>query len=198
MSADGVFFITPACDICPVFNDICHLEFSLEKAKFDKSRMDMEVVKTLFLFEGLNEAQRALLVPMFIPCDFEAETILFEQGDPAENLYVVIAGEVLITYKPDDAPSITVARVQPGSIVGWSAAIGSRYYTSSAACTTYTQLLRVRSDDLRKLCSNHPETGGMFLDRLATVIAERLHSTHDLVMSLLNMGMHNVADQPRG
>ena len=149
------------------------------------------MVKALFLFEGLSEAQRALIEPLFFPCDFEADTRLFEQGDLAENLYVVVAGEVLINYKPDDAPSIIVARVQSGSIVGWSAAIGSRYYTSAATCTTYTQLLRVRGDDLRKLCSNHPDTGVVILDRLATAIAERLHSKHDLVLSLLKMGMQN-------
>lgn len=160
--------------------------------------MDTEVVKTLFLFEGLTESQRALLEPLFFPCNFDTDTPLFEQGDPAEYIYVVIDGEVLISYKPDDAPSIMVARVQPGSIVGWSAAIGSRYYTSGAVCTTFTHLLRVRGNDLRRLCSSHPETGGMILDRLATVIAERLHSTHDLVMSLLNMGMHQAVDQPGG
>ena len=182
-----------------MINDICHLEFDFEGAKFDTSnRMDTEIVKTLFLFDGLSDSQRTLLVPMFIPCEFEAETALFEQGDTAENIYVVLAGEVLVSFKPDDAPSITVARVHPGSIVGWSAAIGSRHYTSGAVCTTYTQLLRVRGDDLRKLCSSHPETGGLILDRLATVIAERLHSTHDLVMSLLRMGMHNAVDQPGG
>jgi CRP-like cAMP-binding protein len=83
-------------------------------------------------------------------------------------------------------------------VVGWSAAIGSRFYTSKAICTTFTQLLRVRGTDLRKLCETHPETGGLILDRLATVIAERLHSTHDLVMTLLKMGMHSAIDQPGG
>jgi CRP-like cAMP-binding protein len=187
-----------ACDFCPLINDICHLEFALEKTKFDRSTMDTDAVKSLFLFEGLSGKQRALLEPMFVPCEYEAETKLFEQGDPAEYLYTVISGEVLITYKPEDAPSINVARVKTGSIVGWSAAIGSRFYTSAATCTTYTQLLRVRGDDLRKLYISYPETGGMILDRLATVIAERLHSTHELVMSLLSMGMHNAVDQPGG
>lgn len=158
----------------------------------------MQRIETFFLFEGLSEAQRALLEPLFIHCDFQADTALFEQGDTADFIYVVIDGEVLISYKPDDAPSITVARVHPGSIVGWSAAIGSRYYTSGAVCTTYTQLLRVRGADLRRLCNNHPETGAVILDRLATVIAERLHSTHDLVLSLLNMGMYPAIDRAGG
>ena len=143
----------------------------------------------LFLFRALTPAQLKQLQPLFIPCEFTANTILFEQGDLAENLFTIVSGEVVVNFKPDDGPTIVVACVQPGSIVGWSAALGSRRYTSSAVCTTYTQLLRVRGDDLRRLCLQHPDTGMIFLDRLSTVIAERLHSTHDLVLSLLQLGL---------
>ena len=156
------------------------------------------MVKDHFLLEGLNSAQRALAEPLFVPCEFEEGTTLFEQGDPAEYIYAVLSGEVMVNFKPDDGPSIVVARVYPGSVVGWSAAIGSRNYTSAAVCTTQAQLLRVYGDDLRKLCNTDQETAGLILDRLATVIAERLHSTHDLVMSLLRLGMHQPVDQPGG
>jgi CRP-like cAMP-binding protein len=104
----------------------------------------------------------------------------------------------VVNFKPDDGPNIVVARVQPGSIVGWSAALGSRRYTSSAMCTLDTQLLRVRGDDLRRLCLQHPDTGTVFLDRLATVIAERLHSTHDLVLSLLQLGLSSTLEKNGG
>jgi CRP-like cAMP-binding protein len=160
--------------------------------------METTVFENLFLFEGLSPEQRALLEPLFLPCDYYTGTTIFEQGDPADCLYAVLTGEVVVNFKPDDGPSIVVARVQPGSVVGWSAAIGSRRYTSGAVCTTYTQLLRVRGNDLRKLCNDHPDTGMLILDRLATVIAERLNSTHDLVMSLLRLGLHNPSDQSGG
>jgi CRP-like cAMP-binding protein len=143
----------------------------------------------LFLFKDFTPSELKQLQPLFIPCEFTTNTVLFEQGDPAENLFTVVSGEVVVNFKPDDGPIIVVAYVKPGSIVGWSAALGSRRYTSSAVCTAYTQLLRVRSDDLRRLCLQHPDTGMIFLDRLATVIAERLHSTHDLVLSLLQLGL---------
>lgn len=159
--------------------------------------MDTEVLTNLFLFRDLPSEQLSLLQPLFIPCEFEAGAVLFEQGDPAENLFAVVSGEVVVNFKPDDGPIIVVARVQPGSIVGWSAAIGSRRYTSSGMCTASTQLLRVRGDDLRRLCLQHPDTGAAFLDKLATVIAERLHSTHDLVLSLLQLGLTTVP-QPSG
>ena len=152
----------------------------------------------LFLFRDLIPAQLKLLHPLFSPCEFAADTVLFEQGDPADNLFAIVSGEVVVNFKPDDGPTITVARVLPGSIVGWSAALGSRRYTSSAMCTTYTQLLRVRGDNLRKLCLQHPDTGLVFLDRLATVIAERLHSTHDLVLSLLQLGLTTTIEKDGG
>jgi CRP-like cAMP-binding protein len=160
--------------------------------------MDTNVFPSLFLFQEILPKHLSLLQPLFIPCEFIADSVLFEQGDLAENLFAVVSGEVVVNFKPDDGPIIEVARVQPGSIVGWSAALGSRRYTSSAVCTTYTQLLRVRGDDLRRLCLQHPDTGSIFLDRLATVIAERLHSTHDLVLSLLQLGLTKTLEKSGG
>jgi CRP-like cAMP-binding protein len=153
--------------------------------------LNTDVFEQLFLFEGLTAAQRNLLRPLFDACDCYSGTVLFEQGDPAEFLYAVVSGEVVVSFKPDDAPMLIVARVQPGSIVGWSAMLGSRFYTSSAECSQHTRLLRVRGADLRRLCSQHPDTGVLVLDRLAAVIAERLHSTHDMVFSLLQLGVKN-------
>jgi CRP-like cAMP-binding protein len=161
-------------------------------------RIDANVFPNLFLFQDLLPKHLILLQPLFIPCEFTTDSVLFEQGAPAENLFAVVSGEVVVNFKPDDGPTIVVARVQPGSIVGWSAALGSRRYTSSAVCDTYTQLLRVRGDDLRRLCLKHPDTGSIFLDRLATVIAERLHSTHDLVLSLLQLGLTTTLQESGG
>lgn len=151
--------------------------------------MSEDVLEQLPLFEGINSAQRAQLRQIFVPVDCYADTMLFEQGDPAEYLYLVVVGEVVVNFKPDDGPAITVARVQPGGVVGWSAALGSRLYTSRAECAVYTQMLRVRGTDLRKLCEQNPETGLLILDRLATVIAERLSSTHKQVVALLELGL---------
>ncbi len=143
----------------------------------------------LFLFQNLNPAQKELLQPLFIPVDCYGDTLIFKQGDPADFLYLVVTGEVLITYKPDDGPPITVARVGEGGVVGWSAALGNRRYTSNAVCTVYTQMLRVRGEELRNLCNQYPDIGILILDRLAMIIAERLRSTHEQVITILKQGM---------
>lgn len=149
-----------------------------------------DIFDRLPLFKDLSVDQINLLRPLLLPMDCYSGTTLFEQGDPAEYLYLVAVGDVVIHYKPEDGPAILVAHVRPGGIVGWSAALGSRSYTSGATCEVYTQMLRIRGEDLRNLCNEYPETGILVLDRLATVIAERLRNTHDQVMALLLQGLH--------
>jgi len=140
-------------------------------------------------FANLSTRQLALLKPLFMPCRCKEGDLLFEQGDVADGLYLVVRGEVIVRYKPEDGPEIVIARVKPGGIVGWSAALGSRHYTSGAICSADSELLCVRGADLRRLCSQYPETGIVVLERLADVIAERLHSTRNEVVTLLRQGL---------
>jgi CRP/FNR family cyclic AMP-dependent transcriptional regulator len=160
--------------------------------------MPSEVFNRLPIFQGMTAAQHNLLRPLFIPCDFYDQMVIFEQGETSEFLYVVVDGEVVVSFKPDDGPAIIVARILPGGVVGWSAALGSRSYTSAAYCVGYTQLLRIRGVELRKLCDQYPDTGVILLDRLAAVIAERLTNTHDQVLALLELGLRSGVNSPRG
>jgi len=58
--------------------------------------MDTDEYTDLFLFRDLAPEHLDLLQPLFIPCEFSAEAVLFEQGDPAENLFAVVSGEVVV------------------------------------------------------------------------------------------------------
>jgi CRP/FNR family transcriptional regulator, cyclic AMP receptor protein len=140
-------------------------------------------------FQELSPEQLALIQPLFVPCNLYAGTIIFEQGEITDYLYLVTDGEVVVRFKPDDGPALTVAHVRPLGMVGWSAALGSSTYTSSAVCFSECHLLRVRSADLRELCDKHPDTGAIVLEHLATLIAQRLRNTHTHVLELLRQGM---------
>lgn len=148
------------------------------------------------LFEGFSPEELELLDPIFIPYECFSGTVLFEQGEPAEYLYLVISGEVVIRYNPEDGDPLNIARVRPGGLVGWSAVIGRKLYTSSAYCEGHTQLLRLSSENLQLLCERYPETGLQLLDRLARVVADRLERTHPQVFSLLKNGVRQSRNKP--
>jgi CRP/FNR family transcriptional regulator, cyclic AMP receptor protein len=151
--------------------------------------MNLEKYSHLAFFTGLQPADIQLLAPYFAPQVWVAGTVIFEQNDYAEYLYLVVRGEVTIRYKPHDGPVMTVTRVQPGGIFGWSAAMNNPAYTSGAVCSLDSEVLRIRGKDLRTICEKHLELGKIILDRLAGVVAERKHSRQAQVTSFLASGM---------
>ncbi len=147
----------------------------------------------LNLFHDFRETELPVLEMIFEWQRPEAGYHLFEQGDLAQYLYIVVQGEVVVSFKPEDAPKIVVNRVkalpEQEGVVGWSAVVGSPTYTSSAECYSDCVLIRARSEDLRSYCEINPQAGGRLLDRLATMIAERMRNTHTHVITLLEQGL---------
>jgi CRP/FNR family cyclic AMP-dependent transcriptional regulator len=151
--------------------------------------MNLDRYSQLAFFTGLSKAEIQLLAPFFTPQTWVAGTVVFEQGDCAEFLYLVVSGELTIRYKPDDGPVMNMSRVQPGGIFGWSAAMGNPTYTSGAVCALDSEVLCIRGADLRMLCEKHPELGKVILDRLSAIIAERQHNQQSRLNSMLSNRM---------
>lgn len=154
--------------------------------------MELAKYASLAFFKGLCVADLDAMAPFFTSSTFVAGTTIFNQGDRAENLYLVAMGEVAIRYKPDDGPVMTVTRVQPGNVFGWSAAVGNLVYTSGAVCSLDSEILCIRGEDLRQLCEKNQQIGNVLLGRLSTVIAERQLSQQRPVASILAEGMRQV------
>ncbi len=151
--------------------------------------MNLEKYADLAFFCGLGPADLQLLAPYFTHQAWVAGTAVFEQGDYAEYLYLVVRGEVTIRYKPDDGPAMILTRVQPGGVFGWSAAMGNPAYTSGAVCALDSEILSIRGQDLRLVCEKHPRLGRIILDQLSAIVAERKKIRQGQVSSMLANGM---------
>jgi CRP-like cAMP-binding protein len=157
--------------------------------------MSIEALKSSALFAGFSEQQLSGLAELFEGERLQSGQVIFAQDDPADRLYVLLSGRVAIRFKPHDGDVLTVTEIGQGGVFGWSAALGRRSYTSSAVCLETGDALGLRGVDLRRLCETQPETGVVILERLAEVIAQRLRSTHDQVVELLQLGIRS---QPSG
>lgn len=151
--------------------------------------MDAALLARFALLEGFPEDQVAILSPIIVFMDFHTGQTVFLQGDSADYLYFIIEGRVSIQFNPEDGPVLNVANLDEGGVFGWSSAMGSTCYTSTAICTEDCLLARIAGEDLKNLCQEHPETGILILDRMAGVIAQRLRGTHQQVVALLQRGI---------
>lgn len=154
-------------------------------------------IEALAFFQGLDPADRRRIVSRFQDGGHQAGEVIFEQGQPADRLFLLTSGRVEIRFKPYDGEALTVCVIGPGGVFGWSAALGRDCYTSGAVCTEDCRHLSIRGRDLRQMCEEHPSTGVILLERMAEVIALRLTSTHSQVMELLRGGIRPPAEAGR-
>jgi CRP-like cAMP-binding protein len=150
------------------------------------SRLDL---LTFSLFQGFSAEQVDHLLTLMEEHTYAADTEIFAQGARAEFFYILFRGEVTIRYKPYDGPSLVVARILPGGVFGWSAALGRKAYTASTIALRNGSAYRLRAEKLQKLCDQYPETGAILLKKLTEVISQRVQVTHDQVFRILNQGM---------
>ncbi len=145
-----------------------------------------KTLESVPLFKGVDENILDLLEPIFEPYSCPAETAIFEQGDPAHYLYLILDGTVEMVYKPYDGPPITINNQVEGSIIGWSAVIGNSTYTSGAICKKDFQAIRMSKRDLHRLCAKEPEVGRIILNLLAESVSSRWHDAKSQIQVLLN------------
>ena len=148
-----------------------------------------KTLESVPLFKGLDENTLQLLEPLFETYSCSAEEVIFEQGDPAHYLYLILEGAVEVRYKPYDGPPLTVTNLEQGSIIGWSAVIGNIAYTSGAVCKQDCQAIRMSSRDLHELCAREPEAGRIILNLLAESVSSRWQDAQNQIQLLLNSHM---------
>jgi CRP-like cAMP-binding protein len=148
-------------------------------------------VNRLALFQDLDLEQLGLLRPLFEELSFRAGTIIFQQGESAKFLYLVLHGTVDISFKPYDGIPMTVSHVGKGDLFGWSAVVGSEKYTSSAIAIEPLKVFRVQGSNFRKFCVEHPEAGKKILERLADGASSRWKDAHKQVKSIFLQSLEN-------
>ncbi|KPL82105.1 hypothetical protein SE15_13500 [Thermanaerothrix daxensis] len=141
------------------------------------------------LFQGFSAEQVEHLLTLMEEQTYPPETEIFAQGARAEYFYILFCGEVTIRYKPYDGPPLVVARILPGGVFGWSAALGRETYTSTATTAQESRVLRIRGEQLQHLCEMFPDTGAVLMERLASLIHERLDNLRGDVLNMIGRGM---------
>lgn len=135
---------------------------------------------------------------------FEAGDTLFEEGALATELYALLEGEVTLSLVFQDRvlkadvrheeyvhkrvevieKEMIFETIEPGEVFAWSSLIAPHQLTATARCLTPARVVVLPADALEDIFTRHPQAGGLFMKRLAEVIAQRLrHRTDKLIES---------------
>jgi CRP-like cAMP-binding protein len=112
---------------------------------------------------------------------YEKGTTIFNQGEEAENLYILKEGTLNLMVS--NGGSLVFSLSKPGEVFGWSSLFESGRYTASGICDTDLKVVKIGRKELYTILKHNPEDGLIVMRRLAGVIANRLKNAYRDILS---------------
>jgi CRP-like cAMP-binding protein len=126
-------------------------------------------------FHGMSRRHLELLLESAEPRVYQYGDYLVNEGDPANDFFILLKGKVELEQFCGDAGSITLEKVSAGSVIGWSFIVPPHNWRLSArAAASPTEVLHCDAERIRGELQQNPEFKYQMLRRLARVEVERL------------------------
>ena len=128
------------------------------------------------IFRGLAPQYLELLAEVAMLKEFNADELLFREGDPANRFYLILDGEVAIETR-DGCEGITLETIGADDVLGWSWLFPPYYWRFDARATKPVQAVFFYGTWLRESCERDHDFGYEMLTRFVPVIIQRLQAT---------------------
>jgi CRP-like cAMP-binding protein len=105
---------------------------------------------------------------------FYPDYILFEEGQPATKMYVLVEGDVEIFFALSESGMVKVDRVGHGEIFGCSALVPPYTHTSTARAQTRIEVLEIDAAAMRELFEDDPQMAVSIQQQVIQCLSERI------------------------
>jgi CRP/FNR family cyclic AMP-dependent transcriptional regulator len=123
------------------------------------------------LFHGFGEDELAALGRLFKRVETgDKEHELFDVGEPAHELYLLTAGEVVLDRPHDD-----VFRLHPPALIGELGALTGLPRSTRALVAPGSTVWSLPAKTIQSFLGSNQELGVRFLANLLTVVADKVH-----------------------
>jgi NTE family protein len=119
--------------------------------------------------EALDEEQLRFLAAQSRPTFFRSGTRLMNQGDFGGAMFVIVTGEVSVTFVDEDAREQSVAKLGPRDIVGEMSLFTGDRRTATVAAVTNVDAIEITKWSLERVFARAPE----LVDKIAGMLARR-------------------------
>ena len=141
-------------------------------------------------FEGLTDSELEKIADLCREEDCEVGTVIYREGDVANDLYVVAQGKVALEMGvplwPHASPTrVTIDVLTRGEIFGKSALVEPHIRILSPRCVEKAKVIAIDGSELRHLLDTAPHIGYKLMGRIANAIASRLTNTRKELLGFL-------------
>jgi CRP-like cAMP-binding protein len=140
-----------------------------------------DVLRAAPLFAALSDDDYAALTPRIHQRAAARGEVLFDEGDAAATLFVILDGKVKISRTAPDGRETVLAVLGPGEVFGELSLFDRQPRTASATAVEASRLAALGHTDLDGWLTDRPEVSRALL----SVLASRLRQTNDAMSDLV-------------
>ena len=122
------------------------------------------------LFFGLKPDELKIILGLCKSDAFQADDIIFSEGDPSHHLYILLSGDVLIKTQRNGI----IARLQPCDIFGEIGLITQRPRSASVIANSDCKLFRIDHVEFNFLSGKQPRISTILLRNISTNLANHV------------------------
>jgi diguanylate cyclase (GGDEF)-like protein len=145
-------------------------------------------IDRIAILEGLPAADRAEVAGRMKTRSCRRGEILFREGDPGDELFVILSGSVTVTVKPNEGGEITLSELTAGTFLGEMSIVEQAPRSATCRASTDCELLTLHAGDFLDLIRSRPRAAAAVLRRMAAITAARLDNTGTLLSQMVKWG----------
>jgi CRP/FNR family transcriptional regulator len=138
----------------------------------------IERLGTLDWFSSLTDEKLKALASRADTVKWEADEVVFEEGDLGSCCYVLHSGSVKVLRRLPDGRRITLSRMGPGSVFGELALFNGERRSASVVALELTSAIALAAEDVMEVLRTDPAA----TLRVVVSLADRLRATNERLL----------------
>jgi CRP-like cAMP-binding protein len=132
---------------------------------------------------GLGEHHVRLMADCAIRTQFEADQVIFREGETANRFYLIEHGKVALESAAYTGEPVTIDMVADGDLLGWSWLFPPYVWHFGARALEPTAAIFFYGTVLREYCEQDQSLGYELFKRMSEVMTRRLQSARSRLLN---------------
>ena len=146
----------------------------VSKTRSTQPKVEPHELRQLALFGAMADSALQHLTASLEVIEPEPGEVLFREGDPADDMFVVLAGEIEVLKRSRQGSESRVAMLGPGDWFGEMSIVDVQPRSATVRSVAPSRLLRIASSDLDGLYRYDVKAYSLIVLNLARELSRRL------------------------
>ena len=142
-----------------------------------------EIINRHPFFHDMKPEHQQILAGGASEVSFEPGDILFREGEPATEFYLIESGRIALEAHELADGTALIEYLGPGDVLGWSWLFAPFVWHFRARAVEPTEAIALSGSHLLTAAEQNHDFGYELMKRVAQVVIHRLHATRERLMA---------------